>query len=108
MKNFIDENKDCDFIVIHLGVLEKLVSSESKEKNWQAIDSVLKTVLSSIDRNKIIITSGRGTPQNIPKDISFIPLSSVQSALETYKNKLLLTKLIYNSRENLNKIWEKL
>ena len=104
LKNFIDENKDCDFIVIHLGVLEKLVSSESKEKNWQAIDSVLKTVLSSIDRNKIIITSGRGTPQNIPKDISFIPLSSVQSALETYKDKLLLTKLIYNSRVNLNKI----
>ena len=49
-------------------------------------------------REKVVVISGRGNANNLPKDILYIPVSLVQNAMEVLHDKILLTKILYNSR----------
>lgn len=91
-----DSNQNADFIIIHLGILEKMLKN-SADKSHQKINELISKL--SIDKSKIVITSGRGKPNNLPPDIKFIPLSSIQNAIESQFDKFLLTQLLYNARK---------
>jgi hypothetical protein len=97
IRSYINEKKDCvDFIVIHLGILEKMLDNPN-DKTTPKIQALLEDL--PIDTKKLVITSGRGKPDNLPNDIKFVPLASVQKALEVKKEKYLLTQLLYNARK---------
>lgn len=86
--------KKSDFYLIHLGVLEKMIGT------GHSVSDVIKELFPAIDNNKIVIMSGRGTPNNLPDGISFLPISLVQDAIEVKHDKCLLSKILYNSRPN--------
>lgn len=97
IRSYINEKKDCaNFIVIHLGILEKMLENPN-DKTTPKIEALLKDL--DINTKKLVITSGRGKPDNLPNDIKFVPLASVQKALEVKKEKYLLTQLLYNARK---------
>lgn len=97
IRAYINEKKNCaDFIVIHLGILEKMLDNPN-DKTTPKIEALLNVL--DIDTKKLVITSGRGKPDNLPNDIKFVPLASVQKALEVKKEKYLLTQLLYNARK---------
>lgn len=102
IKDFILKYKNSDFFIIHLGILEKMLDKNC-DKNEKNIETVIKELFpSKSEKNKLVVTSGRGTPNNLPPDICFLSFASVQNALETVFDKFVLTKLIYNSRKNIN------
>lgn len=91
IKKYISEiNKiDIDFFIIHLGVLEKIKESNLSD----TIDMLFNDC-----REKVVVMSGRGNAINLPKDILYIAVSLVQNAVEVLHDKILLTKILYNSR----------
>jgi len=100
IKRFITkEVVDAQFCVLHLGLVEKMLDSNAK-KNDAAIFGMIRRLFNNIPNfeDKLIITSGRGTPNNLPKEISFVPLAPVQNAIETVFDKFVLTKLLFNAR----------
>ncbi|MHB8336979.1 MAG: hypothetical protein ACYDEE_06160 [Ignavibacteriaceae bacterium] len=92
----------CDFCIIHLGILEKMLEVNINKTETEINKIIERIIGTGIDqRRKIIITSGRGKPHNIPKDLSFLSISIVQNAVETLFDKFLFVKLLYNSRKTL-------
>lgn len=90
---------DTTFCVIHLGILEKMLS---KEKSKDAIEEVIGILFENKkNRRKLIVTSGRGKPNNLPPDIPFVPLALIQNAIETIFDKFVLTKILYNARKSI-------
>jgi hypothetical protein len=90
--------QSADFIVIHLGILEKMLpEKEGENKECNQIESLLLNDL-KLDIDKVIITSGRGYPKGLPNNIKFVPLSSIQNAVESVNDKFLLTQILYNAR----------
>ena len=71
------------------------------DKSKEKINETIVKLLSDKQRKKLVITSGRGKPNNLPDDISFIPLSILENAVEILFDKFLLIKLLYNSRRTL-------
>jgi hypothetical protein len=99
--DFIKNNiQDARFCVIHLGIIEKMLSS-GNSKDHDVIEEKLKELLTDIDMGgcEVIITSGRGEPDNLPHGRAFVPLAPIQNAIETIFDKFILTKILYNSRE---------
>ena len=96
--NFINSNiNKFDFCVIHLGILEKMLAF-NVDKSKKEIEDLINKIFNREQRKKLIVTSGRGKPHNIPQDISFLSLSILQNAVEILFDKFLLVKLLYNSR----------
>jgi hypothetical protein len=99
LKNYLNSpgNKEADFFIVHLGIIEKLLPSDT-EKSEREIKNVINSLFEGIDTRKIVVTSGRGCPNNLPKDIAFVPIALIQNAIEASFDKVLLTKILYNSR----------
>ncbi len=100
IKAFIKKHIDSShFCVIHLGVLEKMFEIKD-DKDDKEITSLLLSILDNKEKmlQRIIIISGRGKPPSLPKECCFLPLSSVQNAVETLFDKYVLTQLLFNSR----------
>jgi len=73
------------------------------DKNKVEINEIVEKIFGKEKevRKKIIITSGRGKPHNIPVDLSFLSITAIQNAIETLYDKYLLVKLLYNSRKTI-------
>jgi hypothetical protein len=99
LKNYIHSpgKKEADFFVIHLGVIEKLLPG-NVDKSEKEITKIIDGLFEGIDLRKIVVTSGRGCPNNLPKNIVFVPIALIQNAIEASFDKILLTKILYNSR----------
>jgi hypothetical protein len=68
--------KNCrsvDFLVIHQGILDR-IGLEDKEDagNW------LSHLKADMGIRELVVTSGRGRPKNMPRDVRYIPLTSIQ------------------------------
>jgi len=89
--NYIKNNK-VDFYLVHLGVLEKMA------ENGSSVSTVMYEIFSGIPISKIVIMSGRGTANNLPDGVAFLPISLVQDSIEVKHDKFLLSNILYNSR----------
>ena len=90
----IGENKQemTIFLVVHLGVIEKLVGTDVINiEKW--ISRYSKKGVS------IVVTSGRGKPSNIPQNTLFLHYSVISQYLLENRSKYYLTKILYASRE---------
>jgi len=96
--NEIVDNK-YDVLIIHQGVLEKLIDSNKKN-----IGEYLNKLKEKIPF--VVVTSGRGSPSTLPDDAKLLPFSNIESfILKSYPEKFLLTQTLMkifvenNSRE---------
>ena len=91
--------KGLDYIVIHLGVIEKILTANKlpkKKENVRDFVLLLQNKLSS--KTRIVITSGRGKPDNLPEQVPFVSFSTLsQYTIET-PFKPFLNQIIQNSR----------
>ncbi|MDO5980914.1 hypothetical protein [Flavivirga spongiicola] len=98
--------KGIDFIVIHLGVIEKILIADhrsSKKKQEEVLDKV-EEIKKEFDDVEIVITSGRGQPANLPNNIPFVSYSMLSQYLIKKRFKLYLSELLYAAKPiNKNK-----
>ena len=104
IKSFVQsEIGNLNFVVLHLGLLEKLTGDEkAAEKSKEMMDAIINELINGeTNRNKVVITTGRGKAVNISEDLSFLPISLLQNALETTFDKYRLVQILYNSRKSI-------
>jgi hypothetical protein len=84
-------NSETDFIIIHYSILERMYKKEE----------INKKTFELIGDNKInvIITSGRGVPENMDKRMRFVNLSSIISAFVEIRSKYVINYLLNTSRK---------
>jgi len=98
----VRELRRCDFLVLHIGVIEKLermeqASDEGKKK-------VLKEFLDDLSkvpgkRGRLIITSGRGQPETLPRGTRFIHYSNIAQYVIEKTSKFHFLQLLMSARE---------
>lgn len=91
-----NEDVKLDYLIVHLGVLEKLLGSTDLIKLNKLYLSEFKTKCNGV---KIIIISGRGKPNNIPEFERFLNYSQVAQYISDNQSKYMLTDLCYSSRK---------
>jgi hypothetical protein len=85
---------DNDFILIHYSIFERMFTKE--DINGKLEEIAHKGI-------NVIITSGRGTPENLTPKARFVNLSSVINAFVDVRSKYLINYLLNSSRKS-NKI----
>ncbi len=90
------EKLQTDILFIHQGIIDKLMQRKFwKDKN--DMEKWFKMVKKDIPF--VVVTSGRGQPDEIPDNVKFIPLSDVlQSFFGRQTTKLLLTYICMHAR----------
>lgn len=83
-----------DFILIHYSIFERMF--EKKEINGMLEQIANKGI-------NVVLTSGRGTPENLTPKARFVNLSSVINAFVDVRSKYLINYLLNSSRKS-NKI----
>lgn len=82
----------CDFLLIHLGIIEKLLgrTDEDKISDWLDIWKGKFT--------NLVVTSGRGRPSNLPRHARFLHYSLVSRYIFQERSKYHLCKVLFASR----------
>lgn len=91
------EKTPYDFMLIHYGILERIFKNDNDD--WK--ENMNHFLEKLPQRTRIVITSGRGVPGGLPKNVGFVSLSSVASALIEYKSKYLINSLMYAARKTI-------
>jgi len=92
-------NNKYDALIIHQGMLDKII----KNKSEKLIDDFIKELKKAIPF--VLVTSGRGEPDNIPENAKFLAFSNIESfILKEYPEKFFLTQMLMKvvSREGKN------
>ena len=82
-----------EILIIHQGVLDKWFPNDKNDKTkmGKILDGFKEMV------KYVVITTGRGTPSNIPEDAHLIPFAVVEAALfRKYPEKLILVDAVMN------------
>lgn len=112
--DLFQKNISCDFFIIHLGIIEKMIRAYNKEAqntNYEpdssGICSFIREVMINkvdpgIDENciidKIVITSGRGKPHNLPIGMRYLQYSIISQYMIEMRSKYMLTQALYSAR----------
>lgn len=84
-----------DYIIFHFGLIEKICGDNKESENYI---SKIKELVGVDNINKVILTSGRGNINSIPKNIKFLPLAILQNAIEVKQDKFLLIQSLNKLR----------
>ena len=86
-------HEQFDIIIIHQGIIDKWLPGASHDKGKvELFIESLRCVF-----RYVVITTGRGTPANIPKSARVLPFSTIQTTLfRQYPEKMILTDAIMN------------
>ena len=94
-----------EYLIIHLGVIEKLLNATTKEEIMIWINEKFKINTevkekSIEERTKLIIISGRGKPPTLPNRSLYLPYSLVAQCIlpANQSSKLKLTQLLNKAR----------
>jgi hypothetical protein len=109
---YIQTQGDIDFLVIHLGIIEKLISSYNKNKNTsynkenqEQVRDFIRNVLcgyptsAKIEYDQVVVISGRGKPHNLPHDVRYLNYSIVAQYLIDHRCKYVFAEAIYSARK---------
>lgn len=99
----------ADFLLIHLGIIEKLIeahkqanSDKTYNKEADGVKQFIEEVLLENEKNvatKIIIISGRGKPHNMPKNYLYLNFSLVSQYCIENRLKYLLNEVVFSSKK---------
>ena len=84
-------------LIIHQGILDKIASEKPELSSPKKMEEVIQFWKERFFPY-VIVTSGRGTPANVPENAKFIPFSIVETTLmKQYHEKYILTKILMKS-----------
>jgi len=87
-------NKEYQILIIHQGILDKMGVDPIK-----FVREVKKNI------PFVVVTSGRGEPENVPKNAKFMSYSIIESTLlKDYHEKFILTQIIMNLKNRREKV----
>lgn len=87
-----DQKGPFDILIIHQGILDKWCKDAASVTGMETIIDKLKEVV-----DYVVITTGRGTPANIPPCTRILPFSTIESTLfKLYPEKMTLVDSIMN------------
>jgi len=84
-------DKRTQFMVLHYGILERLVGDDKSE-----IDTILNAWAAKCT---VVVTSGRGSYFVLPSSVRFMNLSNIHNAFIDIKNKYYITAVLHASRK---------
>jgi len=87
-------NKEYQFIIIHQGIIDKLIKIEQGDTKERKIDKVIENLKSYGE--KIIVCSGRGKPEYLNPEVRFLSLGNLINWLDD--NKYTLVKGLLSVR----------
>jgi hypothetical protein len=86
----ITENK-CKFLVVHYSILERMYGSRNRR-----ID---ETLIKWSEKARVVITSGRGKPPELPsKNVCYVNLSPILNAFTQVRSKYAINYLLNTAR----------
>ena len=85
---------NCEFLLLHYSILERIFNEE--RDRLKAINDFL---IKQASRINVVITSGRGIPDRLPREVRFINLSSVLMAFNDVRGKYLINYLLNSARK---------
>ncbi len=87
----IEESK-CKFLVVHYSILERMYGSRDRK-----ID---ETLIKWSEKTRVIITSGRGKPPELPsKNVCYVNLSPILNAFTQVRSKYAINYLLNTARK---------
>ena len=87
---------DFDIVIIHQGIIDKILKEDNSQSD---VGDFLKILQQHI--RYVVITTGRGTPSNIPPTARVLPFSIIEKTLfKRYPEKLLLVDTVMNILPN--------
>jgi hypothetical protein len=89
----------ADFCVLHLGIVEKLLSN-SAPVTPDMVEKKITSLVGAENLDKVIITTGRGKPTNISARFRYVPLAIIQHCIDTLFDKGMLVTSLYNARRS--------
>jgi hypothetical protein len=102
IKGMSESNNSIDYLIIHLGIIEKFLSNSDIDKSSEEVrDWIEKIFLKHNKVKRIIITSERGTPENIPDDFGFVHFSNLHYNLIDIPSKFSLVNILFSSRKRV-------
>ena len=95
--------KGLDIVVIHLGIIEKMLHTGDQQKGKRSIRDFIDWFKEQAAYvfgyvPFVIITSGRGKPEHLPGDMPFIGYSIISQFAIENRSKSLLTQALYSAR----------
>lgn len=93
------KNDSTRFIVIHLTLFELICSCKSREGITAKLRE-LKSYIKNDMEKSIVLTSGRGTPSNLPSNCYFMHFSILQNYVIYNRSKFSLVKALYSVRKH--------
>lgn len=93
IENYVDEKiRQCQFLLIHYSILERMYESSTEKINKRLSEWSKKI--------RVVITSGRGKPPNLPtKEVCFIHLSPIMNAFVENRSKYAMNYLLNSARK---------
>jgi len=80
---------DINLLIIHQGIIDKMKRGEEKVNPEEFVRKIKEKI------QFVIITSGRGEPENVPKNAKFVPFSVIESTLmKDYHEKFILAGIL--------------
>ena len=83
---------EIDILIVHQGILDKWFTDLKSVEGMKHLLEGFKRLV-----KYVVVTTGRGTPENIPEEAHLLPFAVVESTLfKKYPEKLILTDTIMN------------
>lgn len=83
---------DFEILIVHQGIIDKQLHGSGKEAMIKVFYEWLKKYM-----RYVVITTGRGTPPNVPSDARVLPFSIIENTLfKRYPEKMLLVDTVMN------------
>lgn len=90
-ENFGIEAGKYDILIIHQGIIDKWIDAHDKNKVGKLLTELKKVI------PYVVVTTGRGRPDNIPDDARVLPFSTIESTIfRKYPEKLVLVNTVMN------------
>ena len=84
--------QEIDILIVHQGILDKWFTDLKSVEGMKHLLEGFKRLV-----KYVVVTTGRGTPDNIPEEAHLLPFAVVESTLfKKYPEKLILTDTIMN------------
>ncbi len=93
------EIKDCNFMIIHYSILERMFNDKDPNdasKKDPRINEHLKMWAKS---TRIVVTSGRGKPKELPEEVCFVNLSPILNVFTQTRSKYTINYLLNQARK---------
>ena len=88
-------NQQFDILIIHQGIIDKWWGQAKHDRD--NVKNILDNIRKKCHIPWVVVTTGRGRPENIPEDEKVLPFSVIESSLfRRYPEKLILVNTIMN------------